>query len=240
MEISSQCFSRQGKRQNNEDSIKLNTEAGLFIVCDGVGGNKNGEVASELATNTINDCFGNDSENDVASIISEAIKKTEIAMKAFSEQNAESKGMATTLALLKLDEATATVAHIGDSRVYHIRDGKICFRTQDHSLVNELVASGFITEKHALHHPKRNVITRAIQADNEYSEADINFVENIEVGDYFMLCSDGVLEAIGDDFIEQNFLQEKQLGDITALIEKQCEEHSYDNYSGIFIRINSL
>ncbi|MBS1757033.1 MAG: serine/threonine-protein phosphatase [Bacteroidetes bacterium] len=236
MQINIQQISQIGKRQNNEDFVSSFPEQGLFIVCDGVGGNNKGEVASKLACETISEFIRNiETPGEVE--IKKAVSLAENELANFIEVNPESEGMATTLALLSLSNNNATIAHIGDSRVYHIRDGQVIFQTQDHSLVNEYIASGFISQEEAKNHPKKNVITRAIQTTGEHTEADIKVIEDIQANDFFILCSDGILEGIDNAYMEANFLSKNTLNDICTGIEKMCSIYSNDNYSGIFIKV---
>jgi PPM family protein phosphatase len=241
MQISIEHITGVGKRQNNEDCILLSPEHGLFIVCDGVGGNNKGEIASSLACDTISNYIINNREiNGESSVIQEAVRNTEGAFLEYISTHPESEGMATTLSCLQLYDNAAVIAHIGDSRVYHIRNGKIIFKTEDHSLVNEYIASGFIRPEEAKNHPKKNVITRAIQTNGGHTEAETKQIEDIQASDYFILCSDGLLEGIDDPFIEANFLANSILSEICVQIEELCLENSNDNYSGIFIKVSTL
>src|SRR5690606_15318092 len=99
----------------------------------------------------------------------------------------------------------------------------------DHSFVNELVASGFLTPEEAKTHPKRNQITRAIQGSEHPTYIDVHTVESIQEEDYFLLCSDGILEAIDEDFIQRNFLKENNLEQLKGRILEICRELSSDN-----------
>lgn len=241
MQISIQHITNVGKRENNEDHVLALPEHGLFIVCDGVGGNNKGEIASSIACETISNYILNTKQKDsITSEINAAVEQTENALAEYISNSPESQGMATTLSFLHLANNTATIAHIGDSRVYHIRDGKILFQTQDHSLVNELLASGFIKPEEAKTHPKKNVITRAIQANGEHTSPEIKLLNNIQPNDYFLLCTDGVLEGIDNAFIENNFLADSSLNDLCVQIQEMCSIYSNDNYSGIFIKVISL
>ncbi len=232
----------RGRRNENEDHVfcSTNDSAGaqsLFIVCDGVGGAPAGAKASELACTAIAAYLKNNknvSKEDIKAAVQHAID----VLKEYVQDHGSSKGMATTLALLLCDNNRATIAHIGDSRVYHIRNGKIVFRTSDHSLVNDLIYTGYISEVEAMHHPKRNVITRAINANPENATPEIHITSDIQDGDYFLVCSDGVIEGIGDVpvFIKSYFKKNASPADLLAVMASQCNEFSKDNYTAIIIR----
>lgn len=237
-------LTKKGKRNQNEDCIyplsnSENTEQNIFIVCDGVGGAKKGEIASKVACEVIAKYFTDNIKGSVSSQgdIDNVIIDAESALSNNIKLNPENKGMATTVALLHIHSKGITVAHVGDSRIYHIRNGEILFQTSDHSFVSELVASGYITEKEALVHPKRNVITRAVKNSNEHTKADVKVIKETKKGDYFLICSDGLLEAIDNTFLKEHFTLKKTIELIMQKIDSVCSEISNDNYSAIIIQV---
>ena len=117
----------------------------------------------------------------------------------------EAKGMATTLTMIFIGTTGITLAHVGDSRIYHFRKGEILFQTEDHSLVNSLVKLGKITREEAVHHPQRNVIIRAIQGTDRPTETDVVLLNDIKAGDYLFMCSDGVLERLNNKGLSDIF-----------------------------------
>jgi PPM family protein phosphatase len=182
------------KRRRNEDSFVR--EPPLFAVADGMGGAQAGEVASRLAAAAFRDFHDADElepEERVGAIIQEANRRIYERARA----DAEASGMGTTItAALVVDELIA-VGHVGDSRAYRIRDGKIDQLTDDHSLVADLVRSGRITAEEADTHPQRSVITRALGTD---PEVDVDtFTVDAQPGDLFLLCSDGLTTMVGDE-----------------------------------------
>ena len=237
MQISCQQYSHMGKRENNEDCIISDLSKGVFVVCDGVGGRNKGEVASYLTCYTIIDFF----KKSVITVdtIQQAIDRVEGELLKYVRENPASEGLATTMVFMALRNNTAFVAHIGDSRVYQIRDGEIIFQTKDHSLVNELLASGYITEDEARNHPKRNVITRAIQANQSglSTEADVHFIDSIMEQDYFLMCTDGVTEVIDNKWIKQFFVAGNSVDFLLDNIKKECFSGSNDNNSAVVIKI---
>ncbi len=228
-----------GKRAKLEDFLLLTSLPNggrLYIVCDGVGGMPNGEIASQLASESITRYLSNQNLECLTEIdLTVALKVTENNFDDYCREH-RLKEMATTMVLVWLYNNQATVAHVGDSRAYHIRDGKILFCTDDHKYVNELVASGFLKPEDAKTHPKRNVISRAIRGSQYPTFADVTFIDNIQSSDYFMLCTDGLLESITDEFIESRFQAQADLNIIVEEIDKLSRQSSNDNFSGIFIK----
>ena len=228
-----------GKRAKLEDFLLLTTMPNggkLYIVCDGVGGLPNGEIASKLAAESFARYLTSINPECITEIeIASALKITENNFDNYYKVHNQ-KEMATTLAMVYIKGSQATIAHVGDSRAYHIRDGKILFCTDDHKYVNELVASGFLKPEDAKTHPKRNVISRAIRGNQYPTFADVTIIEDIQISDYFMICTDGLLESITDEFIESGFLKHTDLNIIVEEIDKLCRQSSNDNFSGIFIK----
>lgn len=236
----------KGKRSNNEDAIFPPPESDfqnqkLFIVCDGVGGAEKGEIASNLACESINSYFKAFSSTREAidkSFVQKAIEYTETRFEDYISNHPEATGMATTLTLAYLGKSQITIAHIGDSRIYHIREGQIIHKTEDHSLVNYLVKTGQLTPEEALAFPKKNIILRAIQGSHNPAEVDVAILTNIMPGDYLFLCTDGVLEKIDDEKLMGIF---KKGGSnccaIKEMISDICAEKSRDNYSFYIIPI---
>lgn len=186
----------------------------LFVLCDGMGGHAAGEVASaEVCKAMSRFIHANcpDAEGDCPMfVVIDAISAAFDALD--SHHSLGTRGMGTTMTMLKLHSHGATIAHIGDSRVYHIRPGQtaadtiVLHKTEDHSLVNDLLRHGKISEEEARNFPRKNIITRAMQPMlDERPEAEIYRTDDIRPGDYFYLCSDGMLEQ--DDMNYGNGLQ---------------------------------
>lgn len=237
-----------GQRTNNEDNIfPLKGEATvsntLFLVCDGVGGAAKGEVASALACETFASFFaekGNfvSTESDIRTAVAMAQQKMDDYL---AIHGTSAKGMACTLTLLHLHAAGATIAHIGDSRVYHIRGKDILFQTQDHKLVNDLVKYGAITPEQALNHPQRNVITRALQAASvQEVDADVQVIADVQAGDYFFLCSDGILERVTDVILTEILAKKKTNDAKMQAIFELCQGYSKDNFSAYLVQIKEI
>jgi len=216
MKISYQALTDVGrKRKGNEDNLFVNAEQRLFVVADGMGGHAAGEVASKIAVDSINEfvCLtGGDQEitwpfgldenisydgNRLKTSIRYANRKVLDATKEKSEY----EGMATTVAAVLVDGDTANLAHVGDSRVYLVRDGSMTQLTSDHSWVNEQIQSGIISPEQARSHPLRNVVTRALGGKPDLA-VDIQ-VQEMAPGDVLLLCSDGLTTMLPDEDIAE-------------------------------------
>ncbi|MBO7498270.1 MAG: serine/threonine-protein phosphatase [Bacteroidaceae bacterium] len=198
-----------GQRSNQEDSLfpfdgQATAADRLFVLCDGMGGHEAGEVASASVCGSLGWWFRKHFSSDAVlttSIFNEALSAAYEDLVARDKGTSEKK-MGTTMTFLMFHAGGATIAHIGDSRVYHLRPGvdKPLFKTNDHSLVNDLIRLGEITEEEARTSPNRNVITRAMQPEAERrAKADIQLITDVQPGDWFYLCSDGMLERMNDD-----------------------------------------
>src|ERR1035437_3646632 len=150
------------KRLDNEDSLGIyKIENGILaIVCDGLGGNNAGDIASQLSVNMVYEFFKSSNQEDYLERIKSAITEANNSILHKSSTNNIFKGMATTIDVLFLLENTAYFGHVGDSRIYFLRNGKLKHLTKDHSLVQKLIDEGLLTINEAEHHPNRNIIMR--------------------------------------------------------------------------------
>lgn len=240
---------QQGRRKNNEDSIypfegAATTEDRLFIVCDGVGGANRGEVASRMVCELFHAYFAeHESDTYDQAYFDDALTFVEAKLSEYVLHNPDCAGMATTITLLYIDEKNrrATIAWSGDSRVSHVRNGKILYETDDHSLVNELLKRGELTPEEAKVHPQRNVILRAISGFETPTQIDIHHITDIQEGDFFMLSTDGILESIDDRILvtllgKPNVSLDKVRDDIHMF----CKQGSNDNYSMYLVQIAEI
>ncbi|PYQ14576.1 MAG: Stp1/IreP family PP2C-type Ser/Thr phosphatase [Acidobacteria bacterium] len=214
MKISYQAVSDVGrKRKGNEDSLFVNPEQGLFVVADGMGGHAAGEVASRLAVDAINEfiCLTGDDEEITwpfgldetisydGNRLKTAIRYANRKVLEATKEKSEYEGMATTVAAVLVDGDSANLGHVGDSRIYLLRETRITQLTTDHSWVNEQIVSGLISPDQARSHPLRNVVTRALGGKTDL-QVDMK-VQKIETGDLLLLCSDGLTTMMGDEEI---------------------------------------
>lgn len=190
-------------RENNEDNfiVEESDRYNLYAVADGMGGHKAGEVASSIAIETIRDIFIKSSSNVDFKAPAFIIESIEAANKKVREEalcKDECSGMGTTItmAVIDLELNIVYIANVGDSRAYLIKDNEIIQITEDHTYVHELLKDGRITIEEAKHHPKRNVITRAVGSE-EYVQADIFEIE-LSNDDIILLCTDGLTTHLTD------------------------------------------
>jgi serine/threonine protein phosphatase PrpC len=221
------------KRRRNEDEYVV--EPPLFAIADGMGGAQAGELASSLAAGALRDDEGSagSGERRVSELIQEANRRVYLR----SSQDAAASGMGTTMTVALVGDGAVAFAHVGDSRAYLIRDGKLEQLTEDHSLVAELVRSGKLSPEEAGTHPQRSVITRALGTDPDV-DPDTFSIET-EPGDLFMLCSDGLTSMVEDEVILRCI--EENRGDLQAaakaLIRAANKGGGEDNITVVFFEI---
>jgi serine/threonine protein phosphatase PrpC len=184
------------KRRRNEDAYVC--EPPLFAIADGMGGAQAGEVASRLAAAALRES-GADAggEHRIYDLIQEANRR----VYARSSTDPNTSGMGTTITVALVENGNVAFGHVGDSRAYLIRDGRMEQVTEDHSLVNELMKSGKLSREEAETHPQRSVITRALGTDPDV-DAD-TFTIEAQAGDVFLLCSDGLTDMVGEREIQE-------------------------------------
>ncbi|MDH4036829.1 MAG: Stp1/IreP family PP2C-type Ser/Thr phosphatase [Candidatus Krumholzibacteria bacterium] len=204
-------LSDRGKvRLNNEDACghivpatpaELAERGAVFVVADGMGGHRGGEIASRIAVRTILAFYAADGEQNRSQALAFAFREANKTIIEESVADSALFGMGTTCTALALHDGQAYFAHVGDSRGYMLRAGVIQQITNDHSIVGEMVRSGIITDEDARHHPKRNVITRSLGAQEDTAADVPTSPLAIQRGDVFMLCSDGLTTYLSDQDI---------------------------------------
>ena len=207
----------------------------LFAVADGMGGAKAGEVASGLAAAAVqeSDGEGQSGEARVAALIEEANRRV---FRRASEDR-EASGMGTTMTVALVEDDKVAIGHVGDSRAYLIRNGRLQQLTDDHSLVAELVRSGKLTPEEAEAHPQRSVITRALGTEADV-DVDTFSVEATE-GDLFLLCSDGLTTMVDDEAILDAVRQNRPNLEhaAKALVNAANREGGEDNITVVFFEV---
>ena len=223
-----QIFSKTDRgrvRTDNQDAYfagKITDDAVFAVVCDGMGGATAGNVACELAVRHISEYVirsyrdGMDM-TDTEKTLKNAIVSANISLYDKAVNNAELAGMGTTAVAAFVKDGTAVIAHVGDSRIYLV-NGEIKQLTRDHSVVQSLIESGKITPEDAKVHPRKNVITRALGAEENVA-VDSDCL-NLSNGDTLLLCSDGLTNFLDDKDILKVF----QNNDISAVAERLVEE----------------
>ena len=234
-----------GGKKSQEDYIwplpgNANTNDRIFIVCDGVGGSENGEIASMLVAEFVGSKLSKTQHSNIsAAYLEKILNGAKQNLIQYAATHGLNNDMATTFCLLVLMNDNALIAWCGDSRVYHIRHGEILYKTSDHSLVNTLLKNGDITEEEAFNHPQKNIILKAIKADDTAIEFEYHRIEEVKNGDYFLLCTDGLLENI-DDVKLKTLLNDNDTRDteVVNLFQQECYDRTRDNYSMYLVKVN--
>lgn len=233
-------------RPINEDNFYVSEyarkqEALYAMVADGMGGHNAGETASEIAVEVISE-FINEYFNDqippeqVRELLIAAINQANRLIYSDSRDNVKLSGMGTTLTACFLYGMQATVAHVGDSRAYIIRDDVIHRVTSDHSLVAELLQNGQITPEQARNHPQKNVITRAVGTDPKV-EIDIYEFE-IQANDIILLCTDGLSNLLSDREMYHMIREAESMEDAAAaLVDAANEKGGLDNITAVLLEV---
>jgi len=195
------------KRPVNQDRFLSVPERGLFAVFDGVGGQRAGEVASQTAAETIEEALAHTSAGSSVELVSRAIQFANRDIFEMAESDEAYKTMATTVALVHIDGSRATIAHVGDSRVYRLEDGRFHRETIDHTDFNDALKSGGIGRDQLSALGRSNVINRALGVDREV-EVDVKQI-NLRDGARFLLCSDGIYRHLSDEEIARVLAENK-------------------------------
>jgi len=229
-------------RQINQDSmfVSKNSDFPLFIVADGMGGHKAGEVASEMAVSIITTSLSSRLMDDdvivnIEKEILDSIKKANRELLNHSQVIEDCNGMGTTITLGYIKDAKLYVGHVGDSRAYIIRNEELKQITDDHSLVNELLKNGDISIEEAMKHPQKNVITRAV-GTNEDICIDINSFE-LKENDIILFCSDGLTNMIEEHELKDLFIGIKDVQEACdSAVSLAKDKGGRDNITVIGIR----
>ncbi len=228
-------------RELNQDYYYVSPptdEIKLYILADGMGGYKGGEVASKLATETVKEYIYetfdqiDKQKETILEMIRQAMNYANQKVYEKSQNQKELEGMGTTLEVCLIYNNKAYIGHIGDSRIYRLRKGVMRRLTKDHSYVQQLVEDGKITRQEATTHPKKNMLTKALGC-TPYVEPDLR-ARNIEKGDVFMMCSDGLTNMIAEEKICETILEDKSSA-ADELIKRANSFGGYDNITVVII-----
>jgi protein phosphatase len=231
MRLESAVASDIGKvRTRNEDAYLLLPEKGIFAVADGMGGHAAGDVASRTALESVSEI----SDGDVVS----AVLRANRAVSERAQREPQLAGMGTTLTLLALqrDKNVALLGHVGDTRSYLFRAGKLQQLTRDHTVAQEMVDAGQLTKDTARNHPASSMLQRAIGTQ---SEVDVDFAEiDVQSADLFLLCSDGLTGMLSDGEIARILENEKPLQQLAdELVEAANQRGGRDNITSLLVRV---
>jgi protein phosphatase len=236
LKIVSASVSDKGKvRASNQDSGYSGVN--LYLVADGMGGHAGGDIASALATQLVAkvDDVYQDSDQAIDALLT-AMREANKNLSATVDKFGYLAGMGTTMDAVIFTGGIANIAHIGDSRVYLLRDSKMQQITKDHTFVQQLIDSGKITEEEALYHPRRNVILRVLGDTSEEPEFDIHQLE-VMPGDRLLLCSDGLCGIVPSALIEQNMKVTNLEEAIELLVDEAKEYGAPDNVTVLLLEI---
>ena len=226
------------RRPLNEDAFLHDTERSIFAVADGVGGAEAGEVASQTAIEVLDEAFRHQTEGtDIEDLMELAIQRANASIHQMAQEHAKFSMMATTIVALHIKGNIATFGHVGDSRLYRLTpDGQLHRETEDHSIVEEEVRAGRMTPEQAANHPSKNVISRALGAEQGV-EVDMKTME-VDDGTEFLLCTDGITRHISDNEIRQLMVVSANLDDLCSELKRRCYDRgAEDNLTVIAIRV---
>ena len=223
------------QRRANEDSFFVRSP--LFVVADGMGGAQAGEVASRLAAETFS--AGLPDEGTSEQRLEERVRAANQRIHEVSQEDRALNGMGTTLTAAYLDGDELALAHVGDSRAYLLRAGELTRLTRDHTLVEELVRRGELTEQEAAEHPQRSIITRALGPEPDI-DIDLH-THRVHAGDVLLLCSDGLTGMIGEDELREILSGASSLRDAgRALVDAANEAGGRDNITVVLFRLEEV
>jgi serine/threonine protein phosphatase PrpC/Flp pilus assembly protein TadG len=235
------------KREHNEDNMAyvipkdpqvMANKGALFIVADGMGGHAAGEVASEIAVDTVSNMYYQDDSDDVAVSLLHAIKRANASIHQRAAENMLRTGMGTTCVTAVLRGNMAYIANVGDSRAYLLRGSQVKQISQDHSWVAEQVRAGLLTDDQARTHAQRNVITRSLGTQ---AEVDVDvFHEELSEGDSLMLCTDGLSAMVSEEELQRIIQQFVPQESVYHLVERANENGGPDNITAIVVRVNEV
>jgi PPM family protein phosphatase len=239
------------KRKHNEDAYLVDEALGLYIVADGMGGHAAGEVASQEAVECLRDnilagqaslnAFRNEPNNDRAADVRRmmdiAVRAAAYQIFGLSQVDPDRKGMGTTLSVLLLQPAAAFVAHVGDSRIYLMRSGRVKMVTDDHTYVAHMIKTGKMSAEEARKSRYSNVLLRAV-GSHDYVEVDTRIIQH-KVGDVFLLCSDGLSGYLKDEELSVLVRPADLVRSVDRLVDMALDRGGKDNITTILVRIDS-
>jgi len=238
--VASSALSDRGlneRRPLNEDAFLSDAGRFIFAVADGVGGAEAGEVASQTAIEVLDEAFRHHQDgSDVEDLMELAIQRANASIHQMAQEHVRFSMMATTIVALHLDGNVATIGHVGDSRLYRLSpDGTLHRETEDHSVVEEEVRAGRMTPEQAANHPSKNVISRALGAEDSV-EVDMKTFE-VEEGTEFILCSDGITRHISDNELRQLLILNDDLEGVCEQLKEICYQRgAEDNLTVVLVR----
>lgn len=220
-----------------EDATELAARGHIFVVCDGMGGHEAGQIAAEQSCKRFIETYLGHPSAESETAIRDAILAANRAVLDVARATPKWSGMGCTLTALIVVQDRAVVGHVGDSRVYRLRGGEIAQLTSDHTYIEEAVKSGMLTREQAENHPYRHMVTRAIGVDGTL-EAEI-LTEELQPGDTFLICSDGLTNHVGDEAIAERLFESPSKA-CWDLVNAALADGGSDNTTAIVVRIDEL
>lgn len=233
-------------RQINEDSGRIVRSADpaskriLIAVADGMGGHQAGEIASQRAIDVVTRAYSDGALEDPHAGLKLAVEQANREIYEEAQSSESLKGMGTTCTVLALQDGTAFSAHVGDSRLYLIREGGIYLMTEDHSAVMEMVKEGTLTLEEARHHADKNVLVRALGSRPHVEVSTWPKPLPVKVDDRFVLCSDGLYDRIEDNEIRDIAISRNAADACDTLITMAKERGGYDNITVAIVGLGAV
>lgn len=238
-------------RVHNEDYFEIDPEHKLYIVADGMGGHSHGEVAAQIAVNAIRDFIHKTADKDTTwpfgmdnrlerhtNLLKMAVRIAHDNVLRAISKDGSLYGMGTTVVGILVAGSVAAVAHVGDSRAYRLRNGRLDQLTQDHTWVNEQVVAGFLSKEQARSHPLKNVVTRALGGESDVM-VDVRELE-IRPGDIYLLCSDGLTGMLSDADIRERLSAKASLHEICrSLVNDSNARGGIDNVTVVVLAVEA-
>jgi len=239
MRMDSACVSKIGGRKANQDACgyEINDAGGCWVVADGLGGHAGGEVASRMAVDLVLSHFGKSPEVAV-DFIFDCFREVQLVLQAKTAEDFSLAGMRTTMVLLASNQESAVWGHIGDSRLYWFRQGRIQHQTRDHSVPQMLVDAGKISYRQIRGHEDQNRLTRALGQEGEIRPTVLQEKFPVLEGDAALLCSDGIWTYVLEAEMEADLLSARSAAEWLSFIEKRIMERAegtYDNYTAVAV-----
>ena len=235
------------QRRSNEDrygywepsnDLQLEEKGRPAVVADGMGGHEGGQDASRIAVDAIKQIYAASPDGDPQELLAAAFREAHARIHQFAAAHPELRGMGTTATAMVLRANRLYYSHIGDSRLYLVRDGRITRLTRDHSYVSSLVENGFITSEEAETHPQRHILMAALGAGQEFSPEMPEHPIPLVSGDVLLLCTDGLWGLVPDHELEQTVAGMRPQDACRALIELAKKRGGHDNITVQVLRLD--
>ena len=222
-------------REKNEDSVLVDESRGIYILADGMGGHRGGEVASRLAASTLLEALADQTPS--LELLQKGFHQANDAVYRRQLEDSAISGMGTTMTALWSGDEHILLGHVGDSRAYLYMNGRLRQISEDHSVVGDMLRAGAITEEEAFHHPYRNVITRAVGTDDTVRVDTVRVLKS--PGSRWLLCSDGLTDLVRDGEIADTLAELDGKEAVDRLVELALLNGGKDNVSVLLLEVDA-